>query len=111
MADNKEVRTRNKEEHSTVAGVEVVTRRKRRVIVPPIDETPAAPNAEVTPPKVEEQPQVSVEKPQPQAEVVDKKEETRLPEKPAAVKEETPKAEKQEKQVEKVEKAEKPKAE
>ena len=111
MADNKEVRTRNKEEHSTVAGVEVVTRRKRRVIVPPIDETPAAPNAEVTPPKVEEQPAVSVEKPQPQAEVVDKKEETRLPEKPAAVKEETPKAEKQEKQVEKVEKAEKPKAE
>ena len=111
MADNKEVRTRNKEEHSTVAGVEVVTRRKRRVIVPPIDETPAAPNAEVTPPKVEEKPAVSVEKPQPQAEVVDKKEETRLPEKPAAVKEETPKAEKQEKQVEKVEKAEKPKAE
>ena len=111
MADNKEVRTRNKEEHSTVAGVEVVTRRKRRVIVPPIDETPAAPNAEVTPPKIEEQPAVSVEKPQPQAEVVDKKEETRLPEKPAAVKEETPKAEKQEKQVEKVEKAEKPKAE
>ena len=113
MADNKEVRTRNKEEHSTVAGVEVVTRRKRRVIVPPIDETPAAaaPNAEVTPPKVEEKPAVSVEKPQPQSEVVDKKEETRLPEKPAAVKEETPKAEKQEKQVEKVEKAEKPKAE
>lgn len=37
MADNKKIRTRNKEEHSTVAGVEVVTHRKRRVIVPPLN--------------------------------------------------------------------------
>lgn len=115
MADNKEVRTRNKEEHSTVAGVEVVTRRKRRVIVPPIDETPvavAAPAAEVIPPKTEEKPAVvsSPEKAQPEPEVVDKKEEKGLPEKPVAVKKEEVPAEKQEK-VEKVEKAEKPKAE
>ncbi|MBR7003327.1 MAG: translation initiation factor IF-2, partial [Neisseriaceae bacterium] len=114
MADNKEVRTRNKEEHSTVAGVEVVTRRKRRVIVPPIDETPAAaaPAAEVIPPKTEEKPAVvsSPEKVQPVSEVVDKKEEKGLPEKPVAVKKEEVPAEKQEK-VEKVEKAEKPKAE
>ena len=114
MADNKEVRTRNKEEHSTVAGVEVVTRRKRRVIVPPIDEAPvtvAAPAAEVATPKTEEKPAVvsSVENAQPVSEAVDKKEETRLPEKPVVAKEE-PQAEKQEK-VEKVEKAEKPKAE
>ena len=115
MADNKEVRTRNKEEHSTVAGVEVVTRRKRRVIVPPIDETPAAtaaPAAEVIPPKTEEKPAVvsSPEKVQPEPEVIDKKEEKGLPEKPVAVKKEEVPAEKQEK-VEKVEKAEKPKAE
>lgn len=118
MADNKEVRTRNKEEHSTVAGVEVVTRRKRRVIVPQMEETPAAvaaPVAEVATPKTEEKPAVSpvVEKAQPVAEVVDKKEEKRLPEKPVAVKKEEVPAEKQEKveKVEKVEKAEKPKAE
>ena len=115
MADNKEVRTRNKEEHSTVAGVEVVTRRKRRVIVPPIDEAPvavAAPAAEVIPPKTEEKPAVvsSPEKVQPEPEVVDKKEEKGLPEKPVAVKKEEVPAEKQEK-VEKIEKAEKPKAE
>ncbi|MBQ1837020.1 MAG: translation initiation factor IF-2 N-terminal domain-containing protein, partial [Neisseriaceae bacterium] len=93
-------------EHSTVAGVEVVTRRKRRVIVPQMEETPAAvaaPVAEVATPKTEEKPAVSpvVEKAQPVAEVVDKKEEKRLPEKPVAVKEDKPK----------VEKAEKPKAE
>ena len=112
MADNKEVRTRNKEEHSTVAGVEVVTRRKRRVVVPPIDETPTAtPVAEKAEPdpatKVEEKPapppQVA-EKPTP---VVEKKEEVRQPEKTpepqAAVAPKEPK-------VEKTEKAEKPKA-
>ena len=78
MADNKEVRTRNKEEHSTVAGVEVVTRRKRRVVVPPIDETPTAtPVAEKAEPapatKVEEKPAPTpqvAEKPTP---VVEKK--------------------------------------
>ena len=112
MADNKEVRTRNKEEHSTVAGVEVVTRRKRRVVVPPIDETPTAtPVAEKAEPapatKVEEKPAPTpqvAEKPTP---VVEKKEEVRQPEKTpepqAAVAPKEPK-------VEKTEKAEKPKA-
>ena len=112
MADNKEVRTRNKEEHSTVAGVEVVTRRKRRVVVPPIDETPTAtPVAEKAEPapatKVEEKPAPTpqvVEKPTP---VVEKKEEVRQPEKTpepqVAVAPKEPK-------VEKTEKAEKPKA-
>ena len=110
MADNKEVRTRNKEEHSTVAGVEVVTRRKRRVVVPPIDETPAAavaPAAEVVSPKTEEKPAPTpqvAEKPTP---VVEKKEEVRQPEKTpepqAAVVPKEPK-------VEKTEKTEKPKA-
>ncbi|MBQ9260256.1 MAG: translation initiation factor IF-2 [Neisseriaceae bacterium] len=112
MADNKEVRTRNKEEHSTVAGVEVVTRRKRRVVVPPIDETPTAtPVAEKAEPapatKVEEKPAPTpqvAEKPTP---VVEKKEEVRQPEKmpepQAAVAPKEPK-------VEKTEKTEKPKA-
>ncbi|MBQ9182810.1 MAG: translation initiation factor IF-2, partial [Neisseriaceae bacterium] len=112
MADNKEVRTRNKEEHSTVAGVEVVTRRKRRVVVPPIDETPTAtPVAEKAEPapatKVEEKPAPTpqvAEKPTP---VVEKKEEVRQPEKtPEPQVEVAPK----EPKVEKTEKAEKPKA-